>query len=84
MVEPYQRFKEARSRVKQRGDTWLLTFDQWWSVWEESGMYERRGRGYVMALIDPDGPYRIDNVEIIDEGEAFRRTMNLHYADRAY
>jgi|SRR3990167_4729451 len=61
-------FQRHKSMAKYRGVEWLLTFDEWWFVWNESGKWSRRGRRkgqYCMARLGPDvGPYAIGNVKI--------------------
>jgi hypothetical protein len=80
------RFRQHRSNAKRRGIGFFLTFDQWWTIWKKSGMYEHRGRGgFVMARFDDDGAYEVDNVEIISASENFRQAMDVHYCgDRDY
>lgn len=79
MASDYERFKQNRQRVKRRGEAWGLTFDQWLEIWEKSGVYHLRGRGYVLTRFDTDGVWKVNNVQVIPESEAFRRTMDLHY-----
>lgn len=49
-----------------RGIGWELTFWQWWTIWQESGHWEQRGRGsgYVMCRKGDEGPYAVGNVFI--------------------
>ncbi len=62
------RYWEAKHSAKTRGIQFLLTFDEWWNIWNESGKYNQRGckKGqYVMSRKGPDiGPYEIGNVFI--------------------
>lgn len=44
-----------------------LTFEEWWKLWSESGVFHLRGRGlgkYVMSRVDDIGHYEVDNVFI--------------------
>lgn len=85
MASRYERFLQDRRNAKRRGWVWNLTYEQWWAIWEKSGMYEHRGPGgYVMARIDPEAGYEPNNVEIITAAERFRQTMDAHYGDRMY
>lgn len=63
---PALRYREQRRNAIGRGIDWEITFPEWWSVWQESGNWEQRGRGYgfCMARIGDTGPYSKDNVEI--------------------
>lgn len=66
-MEPRQAFMQQRRNARQRGIEWLLSFDDWWSIWRESGHWESRGiaRGqYVMARRGDAGPYSSGNVSI--------------------
>lgn len=66
-TSPYARFMQQRRRAKSRGVEWLLTFDEWFSIWEASGKYAQRGphKGqYVMARKGDIGPYAVGNVFI--------------------
>lgn len=61
------RYNEQRQISKKRNISFELTFDEWWSIWQQSGKYHQRGRGtgkYVMSRIGDQGPYRINNVFI--------------------
>ncbi|WP_077181759.1 NUMOD3 domain-containing DNA-binding protein [Burkholderia cenocepacia] len=57
----------AKRRKDKNGNPieFKLTFDEWWSFWQESGHYDERGVGkgkYVMARIDDIGPYELGNI----------------------
>jgi hypothetical protein len=58
---------DHKSRAKRRGIAFNLTFDQWLSIWIDSGKLHLRGRGagkYCMSRIGDAGPYEIGNVFI--------------------
>jgi transposase len=62
---PLGAFRTQRRNAARRGIGWQLTFVQWWKIWQESGKWEKRGRGnfgYVMARHGDEGPYAVDNV----------------------
>src|SRR5215471_15386779 len=70
-----------RSGARYRGIAFLLTFDEWMSIWQESGHWERRGGGrndYCMARFGDNGPYAADNVKICTNAENFAE----HYEGR--
>lgn len=54
-----------------RGIEFLLTFTQWWAVWQKSGKWKQRGRGqgYVMARTGDVGPYAVGNVYICTQSQ---------------
>jgi hypothetical protein len=65
-------FNNQKSTAKGRGIPFLLTFDQWWKIWEKSKKWEKRGfkKGqYVMARFGDKGPYAEDNVKIVTSEE---------------
>lgn len=66
-ASPIRKFAEQRRNAHTRGVEWQITFAEWWGLWEASGKYEKRGRGYgyCMARFNDVGPYAVDNVEII-------------------
>ena len=53
-----------------RGVSFLLSFDEWWEIWQQSGHWHERGpyRGqYVMARYADQGAYEIGNVQITEK-----------------
>jgi hypothetical protein len=61
-------YEKRRQDAKTRGIPFLLTFEEWWSVWDESGKFAERGQHtgqYVMARHGDLGPYAVGNVRII-------------------
>lgn len=61
-------WNSQRFAAKVRGIEWDLTFEEWLSVWHESGKLCFRGRkpdDYVMARHGDVGPYKVGNVKII-------------------
>lgn len=61
-------FLNHRGHAASRGVPFLMTFEEWWSIWEQSGHWSERGRRsgqYVMARFGDRGPYAAGNVKII-------------------
>lgn len=61
------KFEGQRGNAERRGIPFLLTFDQWLSIWTESGKLAERGRGsekYCMSRIGDCGAYEVGNVFI--------------------
>lgn len=51
----------------KRNIEFLLTFEEWYDIWQKSGHWENRGRRqgqYVMSRYNDTGPYSKDNVYI--------------------
>jgi hypothetical protein len=63
---PLGAFGRQRFNAKTRGIGWELTFWEWWTIWQQSGHWEQRGRGngYVMCREGDSGPYAVGNVFI--------------------
>ncbi len=75
---PAYKFRQQRSSAKARGVEWLMTFDEWWGVWEASGRWGQRGNRdgqYVMGRHGDVGAYAVGNVSIIlsNENHAIQR-----------
>lgn len=63
----HRRYSAAKGAAKQRDVPFLLSFDQWWSIWIQSGHWDERGqhRGtYCMSRYGDLGFYEIGNVFI--------------------
>jgi|SRR6188472_2718416 hypothetical protein len=56
-----------KHHAKLRDVPFLLTFDEWCTIWRESGKFTERGHckgQYVMARTGDAGPYAVGNVRI--------------------
>lgn len=86
MPTPMQCFRQQRANARRRDIDFYLTFDEWWAIWKESGLYHLRGRrGFVMHRNGDEGAYEVGNVEIVSATENFRHAMEKHYdGDRDY
>jgi hypothetical protein len=63
MLSTRKKYSAHKGSAKQRGIPFLLTFEQWWQIWQESGHWEERGR-YQMTRPKDEGPYAVGNVKI--------------------
>jgi hypothetical protein len=64
---PRGKYNRQKQRAKERGIAFLLTFEQWWKIWQSSGLWERRGSRpgfYCMCRKGDHGPYADGNVFI--------------------
>lgn len=63
---PTGAFISQRRNAKSRGIDWNLSLWEWWTIWQESGRWEERGRGhgYMMCRHGDIGPYEVGNVFI--------------------
>ena len=60
-------YTQHKSNAKRRGIDFLLTLDEWKSIWLESGKFDQRGKGaekYCMCRIGDVGAYEVGNVFI--------------------
>lgn len=67
-----KQYFEQKYNARGRGILFVLTFNDWLTIWQESGHLHERGKGrgqYVMARYLDLGPYSIPNVRIITCGE---------------
>jgi len=64
-------YQSQRGNAKTRGIEWRMTFWEWWTIWQQSGHWQRRGRGqgYVMCRQGDEGPYAVGNVFIATAAE---------------
>lgn len=63
----YRAFSQQQNSAAARGVEWKLKFWDWYSVWQESGKWEERGRGvggYCMCRFGDEGAYELGNVYI--------------------
>lgn len=59
------KFRYQRSRARQRNIDWLLSFEEWYQWWQQTGHWEERGitsGKYVMSRYNDIGPYSLDNI----------------------
>lgn len=85
-------WREQRRNALNRGIGWHLSLGQWWGIWQESGKWERRGRGkgkYCLARYADRGDYVPGNVWVCEFAENCREAKshavrgaknNIHYA----
>lgn len=62
------RFSWQKYEALARGIEFLLTFEEWYKIWIDSGHLHERGRKsleYCMARFGDKGPYTVGNVKII-------------------
>ena len=65
----HQQKAQAKNRKDKNGDpiVWKLSFDEWITIWLDSGHWEQRGVGpgkYCMSRINDIGNYEVGNVKI--------------------
>ena len=85
-----RKFQNHKDNSKQRNAQFLLTFDEWFKIWIDSGFIAQRGRGsgkYCMARFGDKGDYVLGNVKIIsyeeNEAELWARPETLQKIRKA-
>lgn len=79
MATPRGKFSIQKRKAKQRKIPWELSFEEWWSIWEQSGRWDERGPndGYVMCRDMDTGPYAVDNVRIDSASNNRRENLRI-------
>jgi hypothetical protein len=65
-------YNQAKSKAKQRGIPFRLTFDEFKSICEASGYIEGKGHGpsdLTLDRVDPNRGYVFDNIKVITMSE---------------
>lgn len=60
-------FIRQRRNAERREIPFDLSFEEWWKLWQDSGMWDIRGVGRdraCMSRIDDEGGYSLGNVQI--------------------
>ena len=79
MKDIKSKYSVHKAGAKARQIDFLLTFDEWWDIWQKSGHWDERGRRtgeYVMSRIGDIGPYAIGNVFIQLSSQNVKDSLN--------
>jgi hypothetical protein len=74
----------ARAQATYRGEQWLITEQEYISLWRTEDRYLQKGRGAECVCLircDHTQPWTVNNVKFISRLEHFR-TTHLHKARR--
>jgi hypothetical protein len=77
---PRKKYTAQKAHAKEREIDFLLSYDEWWQVWEESGHWENRGRGsqkFCMCRVGDKGGYEIGNVYIATNADNAREAKKV-------
>jgi len=84
------KYRNHKDNATRRGHEFLLTFEEWFEIWEKSGHLHERGLGngkYCMGRFGDEGPYAVGNVKIIsweeNEAELWARPETLERIQNA-
>jgi hypothetical protein len=81
-----QRYTEQKKRARARSVEFILTFEEWVDIWQQSGKWDLRGRGngkYVMSRYGDIGPYAVGNVKIVIHRDNVAEMLYRRNADPA-
>lgn len=70
----YRTWIQHKNQANFREEEYELSFEQYQWLWREK--WDMRGRdsnSYCLVRIDPEHPWRLDNVEVIDRTEHLKR-----------
>jgi hypothetical protein len=59
-----KKYTAHKASAKQCGIAFLLTFEQWWKIWQTSGHWDDRNKGYMMTRPKHADPYAVGNAKI--------------------
>jgi hypothetical protein len=69
-------WQRQAAQARFRGETWALTFDEFQKVWQEHWLARGKARDeYCMTRKDLDGPWTLDNVEVVQRLEQLQRAQ---------
>jgi len=69
MREARKKYNAHKGRAKQDGIPFLLTFDEWWSIWQASGHFGDTRWMWMMTRHNDEGGYVLGNVKIASAAE---------------
>lgn len=72
----YTDCQRARAQAWYRGEEWLITEQEYISLWRANDAYKRKGRGsgsLCLVRIDLEKAWTMDNVQILERLKHFRK-----------
>lgn len=81
-----RKYIEHKHNAKKRNVDFLLTFEEWYQTWLDSGHLNERGQGvgkYQMGRFGDEGPYAIGNIKIILHSENVTEGNNKRFRSPA-
>ena len=83
--EKYYAWHKHRSQARYRGEDYELTFEHWQQIWHNDEQFLNRGKTrecFVLTRKDPEGPWSMENCEIVTRYEQLCRNMAEKVARR--
>lgn len=81
MMKAREQFRTQKRNAERREIFFSLTFEEWLSIWLDSGHYDKRGRGasnYVMSRYSDKGNYELGNVYIQTGSDNFKEYRDIN------
>lgn len=76
-----RQFVQSRAQSQFRGETWQLSWEDFYYLWTRDQNYLLRGRGpnrLALCRRDPQGPWSLANCAIETRSEHLRRLYTGH------
>lgn len=76
----YKIFIQQKNQAQWREEPWLITFEEWKQLWDESGQWDNRGRErscFCMTRRDVTEPWTKNNATVISREEHSRKQSLL-------
>lgn len=65
-------YSTHKNNAKHRNIEYMLTFEEWSTIWKDSGKWEQRGRAtdqFVLGRLDNSKPFSVDNCVVRTQSE---------------
>lgn len=77
-------FQNLRTNAKRRGKEFSITFDQFKKFCVKTDYLKKRGRsssGFHIDRIDEQGPYSIENIQVLTNSENVKKFLEYSHKD---
>jgi hypothetical protein len=75
--------QRRRAQARFRGQTWLITEEEYIQLWREEHRWLNKGRSpenICMCIIDPNLPWTVDNVEFMLRRQHYQTSRRHEHA----
>jgi hypothetical protein len=73
--EQHWAWLRKKAQAKFRGESWTLTIEEWFEVWDKSDQWDNRGRhpnSSAVFMRDPELGWHLWNVEVCNRSQRLR------------
>lgn len=74
-------------QCRYRGEAIKITMKQWFEIWHDPAVWDRRGRGsnaLCLMRLDPEKPWTKKNSVIIERAEQIRHAKRLYIEEHGH